>query len=184
MPTRYAVRGLFFPLPPSTIEVKMYLRDRFAPPLFSCSYKTLFPKPLYSHPYKTGGVTLGISSSQNLVASGTPAVPRSSGKCPAISTLQPLAVSCSLFALSCLLPLFVFSRLRTLFAKIPGGWGGIPSSERSNAPSFQRANNPQLSLRLPQYPAPIAPGISPRHHCRGAPNLSFGHCLSQLPRWK
>jgi len=54
----------------------------------------------------------------------------------------------------------------------PSGVAGLPTDLQA----FFRPR--AVSFPLPQYPEPIAPTASPRHHCPDAPNRSFVRCPS------
>jgi len=100
----------------------------FVRPLFSWSYKILFPQLSCFHNYLRcypGVICRSLHSLPFATAPANPLAP--------ISQLQPLqwlADSLSLLPLFCAGAPFIFNRLQTLFAK-HGGWWGVPRSRDS-----------------------------------------------------
>src|SRR5882762_4875984 len=89
-----------------------------AAPLFSCSYKSLFPQALYFHIHPNPPGVWGYKPPISLPTLCL------SGKSIAFMLLQPL---CRLFALFSAFASFVFNRLQPLSTKHPG-WGGYHRS--------------------------------------------------------
>ncbi len=136
--------------------------------LFSWSYEFLFPQPLLfdNHPNCPRGV--GYPAAQNVAPFH--GFRRNSLRCHTYEKCACNPFPCHTYKIA-LLQVLSLPHIRK-----NRGVSGIMVN-RPVLVAVATSGTP-LSLPLPQYPAPIAPSISPRHHFQDAPNRVFGRCPS------
>ena len=135
---KLTLQPLLYPLPCSPRRIKS-LNSPFVALLFSWSYKLLFPQPLsFDGHLRCPGVW------------GPHFIPSSRSQVHRRQHVysQWITASCILLPLFFEFPFFVFSNLRTLFAKCRGG-GGTPSTSQVS----RRSNSGDQDLQI-VYPSP------------------------------